>query len=138
MNATPKIEEIMLSMDLDDNQLIDHQRAYESLSRHGSDRKLKAIDQEARQKIGRFYRKLRELGIYPGPIYEGKPTWQVSTDYREAWYRLLKKRPNEYPYLTRDDVNKLLDAYYQELSQRCKGRGRPMLPLVREAMKGAK
>jgi len=134
MNDRPKIEEIMLSMELDEDQLIDHQRAYESLNRHGSDRKLKAIDQGARQKIARFYRRLRELGIYPGPIHEGKLTWQVSTDYREAWYQLLKKRPDEYPYITRDEVNQILDAYYQELAQRFKGRGRPMLPLIREAM----
>jgi hypothetical protein len=134
MKDTPKIEEIMLSMELDDEQLIEHHRAWEAVTRHGSERKLNAIDKEVREKIGRFYRKLRELGIYPGPIRDGKLTWQVSTDYREAWYKQLKKRPDEYPYLTRDDVNQLLEAYYLELGQRFKGRGRPMLPLVREAM----
>jgi hypothetical protein len=138
MNNRPKIEEIMLSMELTEDQLIDHQRAWESVTQHGSERKLNAIDKEVRDKIGRFYRKLRDLGIYPGPIQDGKLTWQVSADYREAWYRLLKKRPDEYPYLTRDHVNRLLEAYYLELSQKFKGRGRPMLPLIKKAMKEVK
>jgi len=138
VRSIPKIKEIMLATNLDEEDLIMHAEASDYLSRHGSERKLNAIDDEVKGRIGRFYRKVRDLGIYPGPIQNGKLTWQEIVDYWEGWYWALKARPDEYPRISRSEVNEVIEKSFEELRERMRIKARPMLSLVREAMKEAK
>jgi hypothetical protein len=59
------IEQFMLKNNLSHRELIDHWEAFQHLSNTTSQVKLKLIDRETKERIGKLYKELRRLGIYP-------------------------------------------------------------------------
>lgn len=83
------IEKLMISLDIDEDELKSHAEAHNVFSTTGSETKLKQIHPDARDKIGKFYRILREAGIY---YYPGKRT-QETCSYVGCWQRMINGNP---------------------------------------------
>jgi hypothetical protein len=105
-----EIDQMILAENLTESDVIRYIEATEWLSNEGSDQKLKIIPEQTQNKIAQLFKRLREIGIYPSSLKNNKLQWQEITTYQEGWYRKLKSNPNEYPYLSREDVNKSLES----------------------------
>lgn len=57
------IEKLMISLDIDEDELKSHAEAHNVFSTTGSETKLKQIHPDARDRIGKFYRILRGPGF---------------------------------------------------------------------------
>ncbi len=84
-----KITELMEYMEITEEDLKSHSNAHEELSLRDSDKQLKRIPFEKRNKIGKFYQTLRNQGIYYTP---GKNPQYLCT-YLEGWKYLLESNP---------------------------------------------
>ncbi len=116
MERSRQIDQIRLSCKLDDEDIILYQAASRAHS-VGLEGKMKSVPDEIKEKIKRFYNLLRQNGIYSGEPKDGKPTYQESVSYEEAWKRILKSNPNEYPRFNIQDTKKSITESYVHIRE---------------------
>lgn len=95
-----------------------HYKAHYSLSHYGNPKPLDAIPQEQRDEIAKFYKILRDRGIYCYNPETGKA--KEITGYYEAWVRTLRNDPDrpEMQHVTVSQVNDLIHNSTDELKKR--------------------
>lgn len=118
MERCSQIEQLRISCGLDDEDLVLYYKASDYLSATGKDLKMRAIPAETRERITKFYRHLREAGLYAAEPKQERPKYHEIVSYEEGWYRILKANPNESPQITREDVKKILSDQNAEWKAR--------------------
>lgn len=112
-----KINNLMEYMEITPDELKFHAEAHEEFSLKDSDRLLKKIPDETRNKIGRFYKKLRDEGIY---YYPGKKPMRRCT-YLEKWQEILEENPrSQGEKITQKEIAGLLKNSIQEVISKMK------------------
>ena len=138
MDREIEISSVMNRFELSEDELETHQKAYYSLSHYGNKKALDAIPQWKRDKIGQFYRALRDGEIYFYNAETGRSQERVG--YYEGWVKILRNDPNkpEMRDINIDQVRQFIQNALEEVRKelRLKDRGKGNLgPIVRKTMR---
>ena len=118
METKSRISALMERLNISNEDLKSHKKAYASLSKYGNRKPLDAIPEWQRNKIAEFYQSLRNHGIYDyNPENE---RFKRSCDYLDAWVYLLQndtRRP-EMESVTREQVKSLIDSGLDDVKRR--------------------
>jgi hypothetical protein len=102
---------------ISDEELLFHLKAHDELSLRNSDKLLKGIPQETRAKMTKFYKMLRDDGIYYTP---GEKPQRICT-YLEGWKLLLEANPRSVgERVSQEQVATMLKESIKDVIQRMK------------------
>ncbi len=118
MEGKSEISSLMEKLELDEETLVVHRKANDQFSRSGNAKALEAIPEERRERIAKFYSKLRRWGIYNYHPETGR--FGRSVGYCELWVQILRNDPRrpEMENVNVDEVRQLIENGLEEVHER--------------------